>query len=100
MIILVLGQWYCYMTELVIYALIFADKIIVEQGTGKKTVVGMFSEINAHSFPAHPPPWNILCIIGNLAPIKHTFAINIVHERSTHVVWSVGGEFTLSKARM
>lgn len=85
--------------ELVVYALIFADKVILEQGTGKKTVVGMFSEINAHNFPTQHPPWHILCIIGNLASGKHTFAINIVHEDSTQVIWSVGGEFTLAEGQ-
>ena len=88
------------MSEVVIYALLFADKVIIEHQTNKKSAVGMFTEINSTTFPSQIPPWHILCMVGNLSAGAHQFGINISHDGSTSVIWSSGGEFELPKFGM
>ena len=85
------------MSEVVIYALLFADKVIVEQHTNKKSAIGIFTEVNSRIFPTQIPPWYILSMVGNLSVGAHQFGINISHDGSTSVIWSAGGEFELPR---
>lgn len=88
------------MSEVVVYGLLFADKVIIEQQTSKKSAIGIFTEFNSTRFPTQNPPWHILCMLGNLSAGQHQFGINISHDGSTAVVWSAGGEFELPTSGM
>lgn len=88
------------MSEVVVYALLFADKVIIEQQTDKKSAIGIFTDFNLQKFPTQPPPWHILCMVGNLSAGQHQFGINISHDGSTSVIWSAGGEFELPDSGM
>jgi hypothetical protein len=38
-----------------VLAIVLCDRIIIEQGTGKKTLIGIFNNLNAASFPTVQP---------------------------------------------
>lgn len=44
-------------------ALIVCDQVIVEHGTGKKTLVGIFNQVNCRKFPARHPQFSIFVSI-------------------------------------
>lgn len=45
-------------------AFLLCDQIIVEAGTGKKTIVGVFDRINVRQFPTeHGPAWLYIRVI-------------------------------------
>ena len=82
------------MVETVFLGLLFADRIIVEEGTNKKSLVGTFSFFYADQVPAVFAPWFIYAAATNLVPDEpHTFSVNIAHDDSQTVVFSAGGEF-------
>ena len=45
--------------EPVVVAMLFADQVIVEANTNKKTLVGTFNRFFSRKFPVRFPPWFI-----------------------------------------
>jgi hypothetical protein len=77
-------------TEPALTALFFADQIIVEQGTQKKSAIGIFDRFFAPQFPVSFPPWSIFAGVTNLEG-DHNFALNLVSEQDEVVVALSGG---------
>ncbi len=84
------------MTEVVVRALLTADKVIKEDN-GKHAVIGIFDRFNVTSFPATIPPWAVYVSVENLSTGKHTFTINLVHDETTAVALSLAGEIDLKE---
>ena len=84
------------MTELVVRALLTADKVIKEDN-GKHAVIGIFDRFNVISFPATIPPWAVYVSVANLSEGKHTFTINLVHDKTTAVVLSLAGDINIKE---
>lgn len=78
------------MSEAVCLALLTADKVITENN-GKKGIIGVFSNFNSHSVPVVFPPWYIYASVTNIKG-KYNFSINLIHDESSHVLVSQGGE--------
>jgi hypothetical protein len=79
------------MSEIVCQALLTADKVIIEQGNQKKSLIGVFSNFIANEVPAIFPPWFIYGAVTNIEG-KHSFSLNLIHSESGHVLLSRGGE--------
>ena len=71
-------------------ALFFADQVIVEQGTQKKSAIGIFDRFFAPQFPVSFPPWSIYASVTNLEG-DHSFALNLVSEQDEVIVALSGG---------
>ena len=79
------------MAEPALTALFFADYIIVEEQSKKKSVVGIFDRFFSASFPVSFPPWSIFAGVTNLEG-DHSFALNLVSEQD-EVVVAISGAF-------
>jgi hypothetical protein len=78
------------MKEPVCTALIFADRIIVENN-GKKGVIGTFSRIFAPTFPVQTAPWGIYAAATNVVG-KHQFALTLTNMESNEDILPINGE--------
>lgn len=83
------------MSEPVLVALLFADRVITEDNN-KKGVIGIFNRVQARSFPAGFPPWFIYAAVTNLED-AHSFSINLVHDETASVVVPISGKLTAQK---
>lgn len=64
------------------------DKVIQEEGTHKKTIIGIFKNFNFNNLPARFGPWFIFAQISNLDSGKADVTINIVHDSTQGVVFA------------
>ncbi len=78
------------MSEPVCTALIFADRVIIENN-GKKGIIGTFSKLYAGSFPVQSAPFAIYASITNLFG-KHSFHLNLINEESNESILPINGE--------
>lgn len=78
------------MKEPVCTALLFADRIIVENN-GKKGIIGTFSRIFAPSFPVQTAPWGIYAAATNVVG-KHQFALTLTNIESNQDILPITGE--------
>jgi hypothetical protein len=76
--------------EPVFLALLFADRVIVENN-GKKGLIGVFNRFRFPSFPATSPPWFLFAVVSNIAG-KHSFSFNLTLDEAQIVVLPIGGE--------
>ena len=83
------------MSEPVLVALLFADRVITEDNN-KKAVIGIFNRVQSQSFPAGFPPWFIFASVTNLSG-AHSFSLNLVHDETTSVVVPISGKLTAAK---
>ena len=81
-------------TEPVLVALLFADNVIVEASTNKRTIVGAFSELRSARFPAVFPPWWIYAAVDNVAG-SVPYALNLVSDETDQVVVGISGDITV-----
>jgi len=65
------------MAEPVLVALLFADRVIVEEKNKKKTIVGTFTRFYSDKFPVSFPPWYIYAAVTNISE-DHSFSLNLV----------------------
>jgi len=79
------------MSEPVLVALLFADRIITENNN-KKGIIGTFTKFYAPAFPFAFPPWGIYTAFTNIAG-KHPFALTLTRVESSQVVLPINGEF-------
>ena len=86
------------MTEWVVQALLTADRVI-EERNGKKSLIGVFDQLNLPSFPSVGlPPWYIYASVSNLSEGRHQCVVNIVSDDSHVVLFSAGGELIVKGA--
>lgn len=71
-------------------ALLFCDHIIEEKNSNKKSLIGVFSVILGEKFPLQFRPFWLYVSFTNLVG-EHTFAINMVLEKTKNVIFSAGG---------
>jgi len=74
-------------------ALFFADYVILEEQTKKKSVIGIFDRFFSPSFPVSFPPWSIFAGVTNLEG-DHSFALNLVSEQG-EVIVALSGKFVV-----
>ena len=79
--------------EAVGLSLLFCDYFIEERNTGKKTLTGTFCAIYGKTFPGQCRPFWIYASFTNIAG-EHSFAVNIVFEKTQNVLLSMGGNFS------
>ena len=78
------------MTEPILLAILFADRIIIENNN-KKGIIGTFDKFIAQSFPVTFPPWGIYVSLTNISG-KHSFAITLLHLETNQIVLPINGE--------
>lgn len=79
------------MGEAVLVGLLFADHIL-EEKNGKKSIIGVFTNINAERFPLPYPKFGVYAAVTNLVG-KHDFALNLVNDETQQVVVALSGGF-------
>ena len=84
------------MGEPALTALFLADNVIIEQGTNKKSVIGIFDQFFSPTFPVSFPPWSIFAGVTNLEG-EHSFALNLVSEQD-EVIVAMSGSFKIETA--
>ena len=77
--------------EPVLVALLFADRVLVEEGNRKKTIVGTFTQFHSEKFPAVFPPWFIYAAATNIEG-EHSFSLNLVLEKESQVIVGINGK--------
>jgi hypothetical protein len=77
--------------EPVLVALLFADRVLVEEGNHKKTIVGTFTQFHSEKFPVVFPPWFIYAAATNFAG-EFSFSVNLVLEKDQQVVLGISGK--------
>lgn len=78
------------MTEPILLAILFADRIITENNN-KKGIIGTFDKFISQSFPITFPPWAIYVSMTNITG-KHPFALNLLHLETNQLVLPIQGE--------
>jgi hypothetical protein len=86
------------MAEPVLVALLFADRVIVEEKNKKKTVVGTFTRFYSDKFPVSFPPWYIYAAATNISG-EHSFSLNLVLEKDMQVVVPINGKLKVDNPR-
>ena len=66
-------------SEVNVHALLFADRIIVENN-GEKGLIGVFASFSFPAFPVQAPLWYIYIALDNIRSGKHTFTLNMVKD--------------------
>ena len=77
--------------EIVLHAIVFADKAI-EENNGKKGLIGIFQSFNFTRFPTVPPTWYVYVAFGNVAKGRHDVTVNVVHDDTGAVIVRSHGE--------
>ncbi len=78
------------MTEPILLAILFADRIITENNN-KKGIIGTFDKFISQSFPITFPPWAIYVSMTNITG-KHPFELNLLHLETNQLVLPIQGE--------
>jgi hypothetical protein len=86
------------MSEPVLVALLFADRVIVEDKNLKKALIGVFSIFHAEKFPAVFAPWYIYASVTNLFG-EHNYSLNLVYDKAAQVIIPIGGKIVSDNAR-
>lgn len=86
------------MAEPVLVALLFADRVIVEEKNKKKTIVGTFTRFYSDKFPVSFPPWYIYAAATNISG-DHSFSLNLVLEKEMQVVVPINGKIKVENPR-
>ena len=73
------------MSEPVLVALLFSDRVIVEEKNHKKSIIGSFDHFNSPQFPAVFPPWFIYAAIANIKE-DSDFTLNLVKDDGSDAV--------------
>jgi hypothetical protein len=77
--------------EVVLHAIVFADKAI-EENNGKKGLIGIFQSFNFARFPTVAPTWYVYVAFGNVSKGRHDVTINVVHDDTGSVIVRSHGE--------
>jgi len=79
--------------EPVLLGLLCAERVITEERTRKRTIVGTFTNFRARSFPAAFPPWFVYVSFTNVEG-DHTLTLNISNRDTDLTVYSAGANFS------
>ncbi|GBF52061.1 hypothetical protein LPTSP4_35990 [Leptospira ryugenii] len=79
------------MSEPVLLAMLFADRVITENNN-KKGIIGTFDRFMSGTFPAIFPPWAIYTAFTNIVG-KHNFALTLTYIEANQVILPINGEF-------
>ena len=71
--------------EIVLHAIVFADKAI-EENNGKKGLIGIFQSFNFARFPTVAPTWYVYVAFGNVSKGRHDVTVNVVHDDTGSVI--------------
>ncbi len=71
--------------EVVLHAIVFADKAI-EENNGKKGLIGIFQSFNFTRFPTVAPTWYVYVAFGNVPKGRHDVTVNVVHDDTGSVI--------------
>ena len=71
--------------EIVLHAIVFADKAI-EENNGKKGLIGIFQSFNFARFPTVAPTWYVYVALGNVSKGRHDVTINVIHDDTGSVI--------------
>lgn len=85
------------MSEPVLVALLFADRVIVEKNN-KKGIIGTFSRFYANDFPVVFAPWFVFAAVTNLVKGEHDFSLNLVYDKAKQVILPVSGKMKVEGA--
>lgn len=85
------------MSEPVLVALLFADKVI-EEINHKKGIIGTFNRFYAEKFPVSFPPWYIFASVTNLNG-EFNFSLNLVYEPAQQVIYNQNGKIKVESTR-
>jgi len=85
------------MGEAVLVGLLFADHIL-EEKSGKKSIIGTFTTIYSEKFPFQYARFGIYAAVTNLEG-EHEFALNLVNDETQQVVIALSGKIA-SKSRL
>ena len=77
--------------EIVLHAIVFADKAI-EENNGKKGLIGIFQSFNFARFPTVAPTWYVYVAFGNVAKGRHDVTVNVLHDDTGSVIVRSHGE--------
>ena len=77
--------------EVVLHAIVFADKAI-EENNGKKGLIGIFQSFNFARFPTVAPTWYVYVAFGNVSKGGHDVTVNVVHDDTSSVIVRSHGE--------
>lgn len=83
------------MSEPVLVALLFADKVITENN-GKKGIIGTFNRFQSPKFPVVFPPWAIYAALTNLGGV-HQFELKLINNDTGQDLMPIKGEFRAEK---
>lgn len=79
------------MSEPVLLAILFADRIITEDN-GKKGLIGIFQRMSADRFPATFPPWAVYVAITNSTG-NRPFKLTLQSVEDGKVIFPIEGNF-------
>ena len=76
----------------------FSDMVIREQGTGKLSLIGVFTQFNARGFPFTTPPFYVTAFLSNFQGKIETIDVTFRLEegKSAHVLGSVHGKININ----
>lgn len=76
-------------------ALLFADKVIVEENNKKKTIIGTFTKFFADKFPISFPVWYIYTAVTNISG-EHSFSLKLVYKEKKQIIIPINGKLQVS----
>jgi hypothetical protein len=79
--------------EPVLLGLLCAERVITEERTRKRTIVGTFTNFRARSFPAVFPPWFVYISFTNVEG-SHTLTLNIANRDTDLTVYSASASIS------
>lgn len=80
--------------EPILDCVILSDSVIREHGTGKLSLIGIFSCFNLPSLPFSVPKFFVTARIKNIASVNQmTFAINIKRPNDAAIIAHANGSF-------
>lgn len=83
------------MSEPVLVAFLFADRVITEDNQ-KKGIIGTFTRFHSQQYPVAFPLWFIYGAITNIGPGKHPMGITITNVQTKQVIMSVNADLEAS----
>ena len=73
--------------EPVLLALLCADRVITEERTKKRSIIGTFNNFWAQNFPATFPPWFVYLAFTNVAG-EHNIVLNVANPSNNFNLFS------------
>lgn len=77
--------------EPVLIGILFADHVIIEQQTNKKSLIGTFNQFFARNFPMTFPPWTVFIAVDNIEG-EFDFSLNLVNDKNDQIAVAISGK--------